>query len=369
MKNLSCQIALKRSPDGIPKKDTMAILKESRRLQRKTDATAKKVENVKIHEELQKRTAVTVKSEPSKNSVPRAALLIIVATLFASGNGNPIKIPADVKKLGRGKKGITFRLASLLSRVTYYLRESIVCEEPHKYDLYNGFLQTRFLSSLKRKSAKADAPHYFILMGLPNPGQIITAVLKLPKGFAQRGVTAKAIINACSGNAFIVVLPATITAMLLAMTVYDAKQTATKTRAIGTASARNDQWVIVHNYLKSLMAVAQAAAAASPATAITIIESGLFHVKMLPETLVRLFTAANTGTSGTVLLSAAGAARISLHIWEKSIDGIVWVPIDKTRGRKLLVSGLVPVSKVWFRHRTDTDGILSTWEYFYLIVN
>jgi hypothetical protein len=101
---------------------------------------------------------------------------------------------------------------------------------------------------------------------------------------------------------------------------------------------------------------------------IRIIQSGNFGVKMVPGKQNKIFRAlVNTGISGTIILRAAEIKRTSLHIWEQSTDGIVWVRIDKTRAAKITVTGLTPVSKMWFRHGTDPASVAG-WEIIYVTI-
>ncbi|MEI6816717.1 MAG: hypothetical protein WCL14_08925 [Bacteroidota bacterium] len=209
---------------------------------------------------------------------------------------------------------------------------------------------------------------YFILSILPNPNQIITAILKMPKSYKLRGDWARAIINACSGNAYIVILPATITAYLALLAAFVTAQTNMKLRTVGLKPIRDNAWKLVMNALNALMAVAQANGNTNPATAITIIQSGLFTVKMVSGAKPTIYKVTNTNTSGTMKMVAPGAPRIAFHIWEKSVDGVAWVPVGNSHKSRMSYPGFIPVSKVWVRHRIDNNGVLSAWQYFYVTV-
>jgi len=208
-----------------------------------------------------------------------------------------------------------------------------------------------------------------IAMALPLASRVILAVMKLPRSYADRAITARAITNACNLNPLIVIPPLTIAAYLGAIDVLDADQTATKTRTIGTASTRNAQWIIVYNNLKALMAVAQAGANANQSQAIVIIESGLFKVKQASARKAKIFTAVNSGISGKANLSAPGGGRDATHEWQMSMDGISYTDLPNTRLSKTVVTGLKPVSVVWFRHRTVVGNVISVWEYSFLTVS
>ena len=209
---------------------------------------------------------------------------------------------------------------------------------------------------------------YFILTTLPNPNQIITAIMKMPKSYKLRGDWARAIINACSGNTYIVILPATIITYLALLTAYVTAQTNMKLRTAGLKPIRDNAWKLVENALNSLMAVAQANGNASPATAITIIQSGLFSVKSVSGNKIPVYNVSNTFTAGTMKMVAPGAPRIAFHIWEKSVDGVIWAPVGISHKSRMSYAGFIPVSKVWVRHRTDNNGVLSAWQFFYVTV-
>jgi len=209
---------------------------------------------------------------------------------------------------------------------------------------------------------------YYMVMSLPTVTQVIRATLNEPKSYTKKGVFALGIINACSGNPLIPILPATILTYLADLALFNTAQSNMALRTIGLAEIRDNAWIVVQHHLKVLMAVAQANSDANTLNGITIIQSGLFKVKMVPGKQNKIFRAiVNTGISGTIILKAAEIQRTSLHIWEQSLDGINWTRIDKTRAVKITVEGLKPVSKMWFRHGTDPATALG-WEIIYVTI-
>jgi hypothetical protein len=209
---------------------------------------------------------------------------------------------------------------------------------------------------------------YYMVMSLPTVTQVIKATLMEPRSYRQKGNWALGIINACSGNPLIVILPATIIAYLAHLTLFNTAQSNMAFRTVGNRKIRDDAWIVVQHDLKALMAVAQANSDANTLNGITIIQSGLFKVKMVPGKQNKVFRAdVNTGISGTIILNAPEIPRTSLHIWEQSLDGITWTPIDKSRKGTYTVTGLKPVSKMWFRHGTDPATALG-WDYIYVTI-
>ena len=220
-----------------------------------------------------------------------------------------------------------------------------------------------------RRIGKKKIDSYFMLGILPNSNMVITAIMKMPRSYKLRGDRARAIINACTGNLMIVILPATILAYLALLAAFVTAQTNMATGTKGLRPIRDNAWKAVESALLALMAVAQAAGNASPSTAIAIIESGSFFVKTARSKKDTIFSVSNTNTSGTMKMGAAGAERAAFHIWETSVDGIVWNELGQTHKAKATYAGFTPVSKIWVRHRTDTNGVFSAWEYFYVTVS
>jgi len=209
---------------------------------------------------------------------------------------------------------------------------------------------------------------YYMMMFLPTVTQVIRATLNEPISYKEKGNFALGIINACSGNPLIVILPATILTYLADLALFNTAQANMATGTHGNKELRDNAWIVVQHHLKVLMAVAQANSDENTLNGITIIQSGLFKVKMVPGKQDKVFRAkVNTGISGTIILLAPQIAKTSLHVWEQSLDGINWTPIDKTRKGTITVAGLKPVSKMWFRHGTDPANVLG-WDYIYVTI-
>jgi len=221
----------------------------------------------------------------------------------------------------------------------------------------------------KKSTRRVKRNSFFMLGVLPNSNQVITAILKMPISYKLKGDRARAIINACTGNLLIVIPAITITAYLALLAAFVTAQTNMATGTRGLRPIRDNAWKAVENALGALMAVAQAAGNASPSTAIAIIESGAFYVKTARSKKETIFTVSNSNTSGTLNMSAAGAPINALHVWQQSLDGITWTNLGSTHKAKASYPGFTPVSKVWLRHRTDTNGIFTVWEYFYITVS
>jgi len=268
--------------------------------------------------------------------------------------------------------GIRGALLSAIMVLTVFFGKRNTSVSPAKISQTDGKKSIRRIGKTKSKIVvvMVNLPNSgIVLLTLPNSNQIITALLKIPRSYRLKGDWARARINACTDNPNIVILPATITAYLAHLAAFVIAQTNMQTGTRGNRPIRDNAWQLVENDMKALLAVAQANANDNPSTAIAIIESGLFFVKSMPAKPGRPFKVVNTNTSGTMSMRAPGASRDSLHVWEKSVDGIIFTPLGSTHKAKLNAGGFTPVSKAWVRHRTDLNGVFSEWQYFYVTVN
>lgn len=326
----------------------------------------KKVDQASAPERVKKISSRTAKRKRSNGSVARKKLVAKrrkSSIKAAYGRRNSINanlnrmyhVPVPVN----GFKGAVFSIVLILS--VFFTTRGTAKSPP-------VVSQTDGKKSTRRIGKKINNP-VFMLGIIPNSNMVITAIMKMPRSYTKRGDRARAIINACSGNLLIVILPATIIAYLALLAAFVTAQTNMSTGTRGLRPIRDNAWKAVENALGALMAVAQAAGNASPSTAIAIIESGSFYVKTVRSKKDTIFSVSNSNTSGTLTMGAAGASMISLHIWEKSVDGIKWDELGSTHKAKASYAGFTPVSKVWVRHRTDTNGIFTVWEYFYITVS
>jgi len=314
---------------------------------------------------------VATSNDANQNGVLQYALirLSVMMLLFFCGKFMRLKTFYALKQLVNQSrpKGWTKKRFSLLSYVKNLLSKTIFIPFD-LFGVFEGSKKTGALMDMNRIDRYQMQNYGLMLITIPLASRVITAVMKIPRSYSDRIITARAITNACTSNPLIVILPVTIAAYLGAIDLLDTYQTATKTRTLGTVSTRNAQWIIVYNNLKSLMAVAQSGANANQSQAIVIIESGLFKVKSTTARKAGVFMAVHGLTSGTVILSAAGASKTAMHEWEMSLDGITFTSLPNTRLSKTTVSGLIPISKIWFRHRTVDGAVATDWDYIYFIV-
>jgi len=289
----------------------------------------------------------------------------------ANYNARNIRKANWVYKPSPQVSGIRGAILSAALILTVFFSKKGISDSPENVSQTDGKKSTRKAGKGKSVvliSLSKNNP-FMVLAVLPNSNQVITALLKIPRSYRLRGDRARAIINACTSNPNIIILSATITAYLALLAAFVTAQTNMQTGTKGNRAIRDNAWKLVMNALQSLMAVAQAAGNESPSTAIAIIQSGSFFVKTVTARKANVYTISNTTTIGTMKMVAPGASRVAFHIWEKSVDGITWTPVGTSHKCKMSYGGFTPVSKVWVRHSTDTNGVISAYQYFYITVS
>jgi hypothetical protein len=190
----------------------------------------------------------------------------------------------------------------------------------------------------------------------------ILAVLKLPRKqvplFVLRG---HAICDAVDGNAW---FPspdpplATIRAALLALSEAD-------TAMLGRKNARGDRdekKVVAKKLLERLMYHVQKTADENPEHAVAIIEGAGMFVKK-PRTLApRVLTAKDGPVSGSAAIVVPVAADRSSYEFAHSVDEQkTWFVHPSTTKASLVIHGLTPGTKVWFRYRVSVKGKMGDW--------
>jgi hypothetical protein len=187
--------------------------------------------------------------------------------------------------------------------------------------------------------------------------------LKLPRAKApELVVIATAIVKAMTGNTWFPSPTPTLATVKTAIGKLSTAQAAALSRALGLATARDDERAVLVKLLQQLKAYVQNIADANPETAVSIIESAGMSVKKHPVFAPREFAAKQGPTSGTVKLVAPRAAQRAGYEWGLSTDGgKTWPSLPFTLQAKTLVTGLVPGQAVMFRYRPTTKGGGGDW--------
>ena len=196
---------------------------------------------------------------------------------------------------------------------------------------------------------------------VPNP----KVVLHTPHSALAWLVLAKAVYDGLSNNKGLFVTPnPPLLQLSTDIDAFDAAQTATQTRAKGTAAARDAKLVIVRAALVKVCAYVQGLVNADPANAATIAQSaGLSLRKVGVRSKAELSAKPDTTTSGSVDLAAKlGDATTAAHEWQYSTDGgKTWTSAQTTLQAKTTITGLLPATTVSFRHRAITKSGPDAW--------
>jgi hypothetical protein len=250
-----------------------------------------------------------------------------------------------------------------------FLRDRITVKDSDMMSLEKAMMIAWYVRKFSRHKNVITRRQYIILGLLPTVTQVILAYLGEPDAYDKKGNFALGIINKCTGNPLIVILPATITAYLADLTLFNTAE-ANMSSGLHTArEIRDNAWIVVKNHLLAIMAVAQLNSNNNTLSGITIIQSGGFGVKTVGAHEVHPFKAVNAGP-GIMNISDAGAGDLAMHDWEYSLDGITWIAYMTTRHANMQATGLPQTTKVWFRTRARIEGLpIPVWAIIYVTVN
>ena len=189
-------------------------------------------------------------------------------------------------------------------------------------------------------------------------------ILRSPKTALGWPILAKAVYSGLSTNKGLFPAPNPPLAQLSTdIDSLDTAETATHTRAKGTAGTRDAKLVIVRADLALVLTYVQGLVLAAPDNAATIAQSaGLALRKTAVRSKSELSAKPNKTTSGWVdLVAKLGKVRAS-HEWQYSSDGgKTWTSAQTTLQAKTTVPGLTPGSAVLFRHRAVTKTGPLAW--------
>ncbi len=189
------------------------------------------------------------------------------------------------------------------------------------------------------------------------------AKLKLPRYEVPNLITyARAIVQSMTHNPWFPAPSPSLATIEAAIAVLDSAQTATLTRARGTAEVRDEGRRDLVVLLQQLLAQIQATADKNPENSASIIEGTGVFVEKARAVKGRVFTAAAAKVSGSIDLSAPRAARGAAYEWAYSVDaGKTWTSLPVTVKASTTVSGLKPGNRVFFRYRTITKSGTGDW--------
>ncbi len=188
-----------------------------------------------------------------------------------------------------------------------------------------------------------------------------TSKLRKIADFIQRVLT---ILSNIGGNTALFANPNPTIALVTAnLGTLQTAQTLAQTRAAGSAGARNVKFIVVLKNIFGLLSYVQDLAdnAADEATAIAIINASGFDLKTYGTRVKPPLAAKNGTVSGSVKLTAKSAGNRVSYDWAQSADTINWTDLPSTLQAKTTVTGLTPVTKMYFRFRVITAAGTGDW--------
>jgi len=214
-------------------------------------------------------------------------------------------------------------------------------------------------SFVKRRLKSKKCNDIFILFAMPTAVHAVIATLAMPTGDAERGVRAKAIIDASAVSTWVTVDAGIITVLNAKLVLYN---NAT------TPGTRKSAYKVLLSKLKALMALFQAPADDAPINSIAIIQSGAFGIKGVSNPQKHVFGAKNGAEPGTIELEAEGTGAHTCHDWMYSRDGITFTRMEPTVAANTSMTGLTSKDNAYFMHQViDKTGGLG-WSQIILIV-
>ena len=147
-------------------------------------------------------------------------------------------------------------------------------------------------------------------------------------------------------------------------------EAATETRTRGSAQARDQAYDLVLDNVHGLENYVQNLAdnSADVDDALTLIAASGFDLKNQGVRIKPDFEVRNTEISGTVELIAKAMGYRAAYEWEKSSNGIDWLPLPTTLQSKTELAGLTKNTLMYFRHRPVTKEGEGNWSQIVVIV-
>src|ERR1039458_4160782 len=192
-----------------------------------------------------------------------------------------------------------------------------------------------------------------IMMAMPKPTGVVTAVLNLPTKHLDCVEVCEHIRTDCTGNIYVAV-------DILVLEALDVLILAYKNAHGPALKPAFDAMVEALNIIMAMFQTYANIPEHKPFS-IVIIQSGNFHVKGVGGS-VRDIWEATTGVAGTINLTAVAGPNNCCHAWWYSADGITWVMFYPTPHGRTSMSGLISGQWAWFRHEliftTGPSGVI-----------
>jgi hypothetical protein len=183
----------------------------------------------------------------------------------------------------------------------------------------------------------------------------VTISLDVPTKIADVLLYANSIVQKMTNNPAFPTPTPTVAALSAAVSDLHAAETAALSRAVGSATVRNDKRTVLVSLLQQLRGYVQSVADATPENGAAIIESAGLAVRKIATRTKRTFAARSGALTGSAIVTAATAGPRSSYEWQYSTDGgKTWVFAPATTQGKTTIAGLPSGTTVQFRYLAVT---------------
>ena len=237
---------------------------------------------------------------------------------------------------------IIVSLIFIISEICYQTLKSLKVVNAIDDETKKAFIRTSKMK--KKKSIYLEAVQYLlgsrdrtgrpiILMSMPSGDQAIIGCLNFDNVFGNRVALANTMKTKITGNTWVVILPARITALALLITNYSERH----------GAARKTAWNALHAFLLLILRDFQDYADSHRIDAITILQSAGFHVREVGGSVEQIFEGFTGKVAGTIeLFCPVGSSDGSVHGWKLySADHTTWAWTKPTGVAHNTMSGLV----------------------------
>jgi hypothetical protein len=186
--------------------------------------------------------------------------------------------------------------------------------------------------------------------------------LKMPTKVPDYIALMRSVIAAATNNSSLPDARPLVAGLRAAVEKLAARQVSSLTRAVGTASARDEAFVVARQAMQTYQQYVQQKADADPEEAASIITGAGLRVRLPSSRRKSLFAARPGLRSGEVVLEAKAPSKRTRYEWEASSDGgQTWVSRGKTLQSKTTIDELPVGEYAHFRYRVLTKDGLSDW--------
>ncbi|MEI6817210.1 MAG: hypothetical protein WCL14_11410 [Bacteroidota bacterium] len=226
------------------------------------------------------------------------------------------------------------------------LSKSLSVEAIDQLNLPLIFMMKRVRNAFERVGIVGSNPRYVVMMALPNPNAVVTAVLDL-SGVHDPDVTLMKLMRTkCTANPYVVTPPLSLTALDGLIATYEGAHGAARKVALVPLIAALNAIMLTYQLFANLPV--------NKSNSIVIIQSGGFHVKGVGGKTSQIWEAFQSNVAGEILMTFVVFDPAHCYDVWLSTDGIAWVREEPVIHAHARISGLTPNTSVWVRYQLVT---------------